>query len=268
MMRPVAQNISRDQPFSWEFHTTTKKRGRGAVNVNVWLDSMKHSRPGSELNSCSTKSQSSPTKGANEIPMKKNRIKSLVSTITAMAVGLAIAVGFASIAAQPVFAAAGDSISFSVVPSEGVKSCLAYNLPYGHVTISDLGPVQNMHVEVFHLPGKAEFALFVIQVPNKPFGLAWYQGDIETNSLGHGVADVTGIFSKETFILAPGVAPAPVVFPDNASSNPATPPVQTYHLGIWFADPADAVKAGCPATVTPFDGDHNAGIQVLNTSNW
>ena len=51
-------------------------------------------------------------------------------------------------------------------------------------------------------------------------------------------------------------------------SNPATPPVQTYHLGIWFADPADAVKAGCPATVTPFDGDHNAGIQVLNTGNY
>ena len=40
------------------------------------------------------------------------------------------------------------------------------------------------------------------------------------------------------------------------------------HLGIWFADPADAVKAGCPGTVTPFDGDHNAGIQVLNTSNF
>jgi hypothetical protein len=37
---------------------------------------------------------------------------------------------------------------------------------------------------------------------------------------------------------------------------------------MWFADPADAVKAGCPGTVTPFDGDHNAGIQVLNTSNF
>ena len=268
MMRPVAQDISRDQPFSWEFHTTTKKSGRGAVNVNVWLDSMKHSRPGSELNNCSTKSQSSPTKGAKEIPMKKNRIKSLVSTITAMAVGLAIAVGFASIAAQPVFAAAGDSISFSLVPSEGVKSCLAYALPYGHVTISDLGPVQNMHVEVFHLPGKAEFALFVIQVPNKPFGLAWYQGDIETDSAGRGVADVTGIFSAGTFTLAPGVAPAPKLFPDDATSNPATPPVQINHLGIWFGDPAVAEAAGCSGTVTPFESNHHAGIQVLNTSNY
>jgi hypothetical protein len=62
---------------------------------------------------------------------------------------------------------------------------------------------------------------------------------------------VTGIFSEETFILNPG----PVA-------------VQTDHLGMWFADPADAVTAGCPSTVTPFDGDHNAGIQVLNTSNF
>jgi len=197
--------------------------------------------------------------------MKKNMIRSL-STIAALAIAVAVAMSFASIASQPVFAAAGDSISFPMKVSAGAATCLPY--ARGQVTVSDLGPVQNMHVEVFKMPSKTEFALFVIQVPNKPFGLSWYQGDIETNSLGRGVADVTGIFSKETFILAPGVAPAPVVFPDNASSNPATPPVQTYHLGIWFADPADAVKAGCPATVTPFDGDHNAGIQVLNTGNY
>ena len=197
----------------------------------------------------------------------KNIKKTLFSTAMAMAAMILIIVGLIGTASRVVFAAAGDSISFRMKPSAGAASCLAYNA-YGSVTISDLGPVQNMHVEVFHLPSKTEFALFVIQVPNKPFGLSWYQGDIETNSLGHGVADVTGIFSKETFILAPGVAAAPKVFPDNATSNPATPPVQIYHLGIWFADPADAVKVGCPDTVTPFDGDHNAGIQVLNTANF
>jgi len=199
--------------------------------------------------------------------MKKNLIRSLISTIAAMAIAITIAaMGFASMVSQPVFAAAGDSITFRMVPSAGAKSCLPY--AYGQVTISDLGPVQNMHVEVFHLPSKAEFALFVIQVPNKPFGLAWYQGDIETNSLGHGVADLTGIFSKGTFTLAEGVASAPKVFPDDATSNPATPPVQLYHLGIWFGDPAVAEAAGCPNTVTPFESNHNAGIQALNTSNF
>jgi len=199
--------------------------------------------------------------------MKKKIVRSLLSTIAAMAIVLALVVGFASIASQPVFAAAGDSISFHLVVSKGAATCLPY--AYGTVTISGgSGPVQHMHVEVFNLPGKAEFALFVIQVPNKPFGLAWYQGDIETDSSGHGVVDVQGIFSKGTFTLAPGVAPAPKIFPDDATTNPATPPVQMYHLGIWFGDPEVAEAAGCADTVTPFESNHHAGIQVLNTSNY
>ena len=57
------------------------------------------------------------------------------------------------------------------------------------------------------------------------------------------------------------------VFPD-ATLNPATGPIHTYHLGLWFNSPQDAAKAGCPGGVTPFNGEHNAGIQVLNTSNF
>jgi len=102
-----------------------------------------------------------------------------------------------------------------------------------------------MHVEVSKLPANTEFTLFVINTPVAPFVPAWYQGDLKTNAIGRGVLDVTGIFSDETFILNPGVPPVPV---------------NLFHLGIWFADPADAVTAGCPGTVTPFDGDHNAGI--------
>jgi hypothetical protein len=52
------------------------------------------------------------------------------------------------------------------------------------------------------------------------------------------------------------------------AQNPATNPVQTYHLGLWFNSHQDAQDNGCPATVTPFNGEHNAGIQVLNTSNF
>jgi hypothetical protein len=186
-------------------------------------------------------------------------------TLLSMTVGgLLLAAGAGSAAAAP-----GDSIRFKMVPSAGAKACiLDVDDARGRVTISDLGSVQNMHVEVFGLPKNTSFTVFVIQVPTAPFGLVWYQGDIDTNKHGRGVGDFAGIFSIETFIMAPGVAPAPKVFPDNATSNPATAPVQTYHLGIWFADPKDAAKAGCPGTVTPFDGDHEAGIQVLNTSNF
>jgi hypothetical protein len=44
--------------------------------------------------------------------------------------------------------------------------------------------------------------------------------------------------------------------------------VQLYHLGLWFNSAADAGNAGCPNTATPFNGEHNAGIQVLNTANF
>src|SRR6266700_7741494 len=166
---------------------------------------------------------------------------------------LAFAVAIGSIGIVPLAkAAAGDSTTFFMVKSSGAVPCLDAAAS-GRVTISDLGPVQNMHVEVFKLPANTEFTLFVINTPNAPFVPAWYQGDLTTNAGGNGVLDVTGIFNHETFILNPGV--------------PAVP-VELDHLGIWFADPTDAVNAGCLGTPTPFDGDHNAGIQVLNTSNF
>jgi hypothetical protein len=166
-------------------------------------------------------------------------------------VAVAVAIAFVGMVPHAA-AAAGDSILFNMVRSAGAASCLSPNAR-GRVSISDLGPVQNMHVEVFGLAANTDFTLFVIKTPNAPFTPAWYQGDLTTNANGKGVLDVTGIFSNETFILNPG--------------TPAVP-VELDHLGIWFANPADADKAGCPETVTPFDGDHKAGIQVLNTSNF
>jgi hypothetical protein len=130
-----------------------------------------------------------------------------------------------------------------------------------------------MTVQLANLPPNTDFDLFVLQAPTAPFGVSWYQGDVE--SWGDGNSDVhhfIGRFSIETFAVAPGVAPAPVVFNDqpfpNADKNPAFNPIQMYHLGLWFNSPADAVKAGCSGTVTPFNGEHNAGIQVLNTANF
>jgi hypothetical protein len=58
---------------------------------------------------------------------------------------------------------------------------------------------------------------------------------------------------------------APQVDNQDAARNPAFDPVHTHHLGLWFADPQEAADAGCSGTVTPFDGDHEAGIQALST---
>jgi hypothetical protein len=56
-------------------------------------------------------------------------------------------------------------------------------------------------------------------------------------------------------------------FPD-ANINPAFEPLHTFHLGLWFGSPDDAALAGCANTVTRFNGEHTAGIQVLNTGNF
>lgn len=158
------------------------------------------------------------------------------------------------------------TIQFPMKVSPGAASCLRH--AWGTVTDHSFGEFENLEVVVYGLPPKAGFDLFSIQVPNKPFGLAWYIGDIVTDERGVGVGNFTGRFNIETFIVAPGTAPAPQVFKDDASPNPPTGPVQLYHLGLWFNSPDDATKAGCAGTVTPFNGEHKAGIQALNTGTF
>lgn len=166
-------------------------------------------------------------------------------------------------------------VTFNLVRSPGLASFpkVAPDA-HGTVTVRSIGPVEIMKVDVAGLPPNTDFDLFVIQVPNAPFGLSWYQGDIETDAEGTGSREFIGRFSIETFIVAPAIAPAPAdpfnepgSIPD-ATQNPATNPVQTYHLGLWFNKPADVVKAGGPNTITPFNGEHDAGVQVLNTSEF
>jgi hypothetical protein len=103
---------------------------------------------------------------------------------------------------------------------------------------------------------------------------------VETDRQSDAFQHFRGRFSIETFTIAPGVAPAPQVFSNppfpDAPQNPSiigldgkTPgPVQTYHLDLWFNSSAHPQKAGCAATVTPLNGEHNADIQVLNPSNF
>jgi hypothetical protein len=185
--------------------------------------------------------------------------------LTTSAIALAV-LASASLPAQ----AAKTSISFPMVPSAGAKTCLPKAI--AHVVDASLGPVEELTVVASGLPPNTDFDFFSIQVPNAPFGLAWYNGDIETDSRGIGVGHFVARYSIETFIVSPGAVPAPQVFtkqpfPD-AAQGVKVGPIQLYHLGLWFNSPADAAKAGCANTVTPFNGEHNAGIQVLNTGTF
>lgn len=161
-------------------------------------------------------------------------------------------------------------ISFDMVVSAGAAGCLPS--ASAEVTVEKKHGAEQMRIKVTGLPPNTVFDVFVIQKPTSPFGMSWYQGDITTNHEGEGKGKFLGRFNNETFVVAPGSAPAPQVhlappFPD-ALTNPVTAPVHMYHLGLWFDSFADAANAGCAATQTPFNGDHTAGIQVLNTSTF
>lgn len=184
-----------------------------------------------------------------------------------LSAALCVTAGIAGLTAGP---ASAGSLFFKMQPSKGVLTCLPKAV--GNVTVSSIGQAENMHVVVRNLPPNTNFDFFVIQTPDFPFGLSWYQGDIKTDASGVGVADFVGRFNVETFIVAPGSEVAPAAhttgaFPD-AVTNPATAPVHTFHLGLWFNSPNAAAKAGCNPAVTPFNGEHNAGVQVLNTAQF
>lgn len=168
--------------------------------------------------------------------------------------------------------ASEDYLNFDMVRSTSAENSQC--LPYAEAKVM-IQPGENaeiMTVKASGLPPETEFDFFVTQLPDFPFGLSWYQGDLETNSKGQAKAVFIGRFNEETFIVAPGIGAAPVVhdyepFPD-ALENPATGPIHTYHLGLWFNSPKDALAAGCSDSVTPFNGEHNAGVQVLSTRNF
>ncbi len=162
----------------------------------------------------------------------------------------------------------GKRTEFRMLRSAKAESANCLAQASAEVSVQSTGSVEVMDVSLRGLPPETAFNLFVLQLPNAPFGLGSYQGDIETNRHGQGHQRFIGRFSQETFTVAPGIGAAPQVhhgaLPD-AQLNPATGPVHQFHLGLWFNSPVDAVKAGCPGDLTPFSGEHGAGIQAMST---
>jgi hypothetical protein len=131
-----------------------------------------------------------------------------------------IAASVAPLASTP--AAAGPTtLEFPLTVSKGASKCL----PHASGTVIDhsFGDTENLEVLVQNLPPNTVFDFFIIQVPNAPFGAAWYMGDITTGEGGTGVGNFVGRFSSETFIISQGATPAPNEFP----SPPAVVPEAT-----------------------------------------
>ena len=163
------------------------------------------------------------------------------------------------------------AVRFPLVRSAGAvkASCLPNARGVVRVIPGSLNDL--MEVVVAGLPPQTDFDLFVTQLPSAPFGVAWYQSDLHTDDEGHGYVQVRGIFDVETFSVSPG-GPAGGEDPTQNLTGPAVTdtnavfrPTHQYHLGLWFNSPDDAAKAGCPAAVTPFNGEQHAGVQALST---
>jgi hypothetical protein len=197
--------------------------------------------------------------------MKLTNTKSIALVGAAvMAMGGATAAA-ATTAAKP----SHNSTSFSLVRSGASLTAGCLVNAGAQVKITNRGPVEVMTIDAHGLPKNTDFDVFITQLPNAPFGVSWYQGDLESNRWGAAHGSFVGRFSVETFAVAPGTGPAPVVHRTpikDADSNPAFAPVHEYHVGVWFNSPDEAGAAGCAANVvTPFNGEHNAGPQALST---
>jgi hypothetical protein len=194
----------------------------------------------------------------NIVRVPKLHIRRVGRTAAILAAAGALAVSLAAAhAASASNARHASGFRFTMVRTPGV-TCL----PNAHADVTIVRGAQNdtMTISVRGLPKGTGFDLFVIQTPNKPFGVAWYQSDLQTDRHGKGTVVVKGIFNKETFTV-------------DTDPTHAVPPTHQFHLGLWFNSPAKPFNLGCEGTatapiVTPFNGEQHAGIQILNTSNF
>ena len=192
---------------------------------------------------------------------------------------LSVIAGMALIALVVGVQATAGSASQRVFRFEMVRSAAAVNsgcLPNARarVTVTKQRENERMTIQASGLPPNTDFDLFVIQLPNAPFGVAWYQSDLETRGGGAGQVTVQGRFNVETFSLSQGGPiggsdpTVNVTGPAVKDTNVVFRGTHQYHLGLWFNSPTDAANAGCPGNTTPFNGEQNAGTQILSTRNF
>jgi hypothetical protein len=113
-----------------------------------------------------------------------------------------------------------------------------------------------LQLNVHNLKPNLAFDLFTVQNsqllfngqvnPNfKNFGMAWYQTDVKADENGDAEVQIHTILLDQIFGFDPVVN---------------LPPTNTFHVGFWFNNPADAAACGFDVTKpTPFNGEHRAG---------
>ena len=176
---------------------------------------------------------------------------------------------FGGAAAQHIAAAgaAPEIVAFDLFPNPKTLACLTAGggkTPSVHAIVRRGKLNDTLALTLRNFKPGLDFDLFTVQRSNqladgsadpafKNFGLAWYQSDIhvpqqnERDDDGRDGATVTirTILLDQIFGFDPDVSLAPT---------------NTFQLGFWFNNPADAAPCGFDVTKpTPFNGEHKAG---------
>ena len=95
------------------------------------------------------------------------------------------------------------TFTFPMVLSPAARNCLDPDAE-GVVIAHTFGNVENLQVIIHNMPPNTDFVLFIIQVPNAPFGLAWYNGDILTDDMAPASLTLSGgsMLGHSSFPLA------------------------------------------------------------------
>jgi hypothetical protein len=177
----------------------------------------------------------------------------------AAAVAIAGAAALGTTAASSAMSSKPDVARFQMFVNPSQVNCLKASdnprhQPTVDVTVNRGDENDTATVRLKDFKPDLQFDLFTVQNSNqnadgsavagfKNFGLAWYQSDIHVNHAGRATVQVKTILLDQIFGFDPAVG---------------LNPTNTFHLGFWFNNPADAAGCGFTGT-TPFNGEHQAG---------
>jgi hypothetical protein len=176
-----------------------------------------------------------------------------MTAILLVAFGIAVPTALAVAAGT---AAKVTSTTVSMFPNPSVEPCLAATgkTPSVSVTVTRGARNDTLVVNLKNFKAGLGFDLFTVQRSNQRangspvsgfanFGLAWYQSDIEVGSTGAATVTIKTILLDQIFGFDAGTGLVPT---------------NTFHVGFWFNNPADAASCGFTGS-TPFNGEHAAG---------
>ena len=152
--------------------------------------------------------------------------------------------------------ASSDEPEFSLVAS---SPAIAKCLPYAKAEVDvDLETAKvgfdRFEIRASGLFPNQEYTVFLLEQPGAPFGAAEYMGDFSTDSKGSGRGRFR-LIVEEAF--------------SSTIVNGARVRAELNHVGFWPANASadDACFPGGGGPVTPFDGDNEAGVQLMNSAN-